>query len=61
MCNLYIQTTAVEAMRRLFSQLENCGGNIEAGEVYPDRMAPIIPRSDEGHILRNARCGLPRA
>ena len=59
MCNLYNQTTAVEAMRGLFSRIENRAGNIEAGDVYPDRMAPIVTRSDEGHVLRNARWGLP--
>ena len=59
MCNLYNQTTAVEAMRGLFSRIENRAGNIEAGNVYPDRMAPIVTRSEEGHVLRNARWGLP--
>ena len=59
MCNLYNQTTAVEAIRGLFSRLENRAGNIEAGDVYPDRMAPIVTRSEEGHVLRNARWGLP--
>ncbi|WP_071799490.1 SOS response-associated peptidase [Natronohydrobacter thiooxidans] len=59
MCNLYNQTTAVEAMRRLFGQLENRAGNIEAGDVYPDRMAPVVTRSEEGHVLRIARWGLP--
>ena len=59
MCNLYRQTTAVEAMRGLFSRIENRAGNIEGGDVYPDRMAPIVTRSEEGHVLRNARWGLP--
>ena len=59
MCNLYTQTTAVEAMRGLFSRLENRAGNIEAGDVYPDRMAPIVTRSGDDHVLRNARWGLP--
>ena len=59
MCNLYNHTTAVEAMRRLFPKLENRAGNIEGGDVYPDRTAPIVTRSQEGHILFNARWGLP--
>jgi len=58
-CNLYNQTTAVEAMRGLFKRLENRAGNIEPGDVYPDRMAPIITREGEGHVLRDARWGLP--
>ena len=59
MCNLYNHTTAVEAMRHLFDGLENRAGNVEAGEVYPDRMAPIITAEGEAHVLRKARWGLP--
>lgn len=59
MCNLYNQTTAVEAMRGLFNRLDNRGGNIEPGDIYPDRMAPIITREGDGHVLRSARWGLP--
>lgn len=59
MCNLYNQTTAVEAMRQLFADLENAAGNVETGDVYPDRMAPIVIASDEGHRLMRARWGLP--
>lgn len=59
MCNLFNHTTAVEAMRGLFRGLENRAGNIESGEVYPDRMAPIVMREAEIHVLRKARWGLP--
>lgn len=59
MCNLYNQTTAVEAMRGLFNRVDNRAGNIESGDVYPDRMAPIITREGDGHVLRSARWGLP--
>lgn len=59
MCNLYNHTTAVEAMRGLFADLENRAGNIETGEVYPDRLVPIITRDGEGAVLRKARWGLP--
>ncbi len=59
MCNLYNQTTAATAMRQLFADLDNRAGNIETGEIYPDRMAPIITREGSGHVLRNARWGLP--
>lgn len=59
MCNLYNQTTAVEAMRRVFSRLDNKEGNIESGDIYPDRTAPIVTRDGEGHVLRPARWGLP--
>lgn len=59
MCNLYNQTTAVEAMRSLFGRVKNRSGNIEPGDIYPDRMAPIVTRGVEGHVLRNARWGLP--
>lgn len=43
----------------LFKCLDRRVGNIETGEVYPDMMAPIITREDDGHTLRNARWGLP--
>ncbi|GAB1379970.1 SOS response-associated peptidase [Pararhodobacter aggregans] len=59
MCNLYRQTTAVEAMRKLFVDLENRAGNVEPGDIYPDRMAPIVTRGAEGAVLRLARWGLP--
>jgi len=59
MCNLYNQTTAVEAMRRLFDGLDNLSGNIEPGDIYPDRLAPIVTAVGSGHALRRARWGLP--
>lgn len=59
MCNLFNQTTAVEAMRGLFRGLENRAGNLEAGDVYPDRMAHLVTREAEGHVLRQARWGVP--
>jgi putative SOS response-associated peptidase YedK len=59
MCNLYNHTTSVEAMRQLFDGLENLAGNVETGDVYPDRSAPIITRTEAGHALRRARWGLP--
>jgi putative SOS response-associated peptidase YedK len=59
MCNLYNHTTAVQAMRDVFASLENAAGNLESGDVYPDRMAPIITRQGAGHVLRRARWGLP--
>jgi putative SOS response-associated peptidase YedK len=59
MCNLYNQTTAAEAMRQLFADLQNDAGNIEPGDVYPDRMAPIVTATGGGHRLARARWGLP--
>ncbi|WP_334193546.1 SOS response-associated peptidase [Pararhodobacter sp.] len=58
-CNLYNQTTAVEAMRRLFPGISNRAGNIETGDVYPDRTAPIVTVQDGGPVLALARWGLP--
>ena len=37
----------------------NESGNVETGEVYPDRTAPILTASDGGHVLRKAHWGLP--
>lgn len=59
MCNLYNQTTSAEAMRQLFRDIENRAGNIEPGDIYPDRMAPIIRAGGEGMVLQRARWGLP--
>lgn len=59
MCNLYRQMTAAQAMRDLFAGLENRAGNVEPGDIYPDRMAPIITAEAGGHVLRQARWGLP--
>lgn len=61
MCNLYNQTRAVDAMRQLFDprRWENRAGNLEPGDIYPDRMAPIL-RIDAGTlVLEQARWGLP--
>lgn len=59
MCNLYNQTTAAEAMRRLFAGIDNRAGNVEPGDIYPDRLAPIVTAEGEAHALRRARWGLP--
>lgn len=59
MCNLYRHTTAVEAMRQIFASLDNRAGNIETGEIYPDRLAPVITQDGGAHVLRRARWGLP--
>ena len=49
-CNLYNQTRGVDAMRQLFAplQLANRAGNLEPGEIYPDRLAPIIRHAEGG-------------
>lgn len=59
MCNLYNHTTSAAAMRQLFDGLDNQAGNLEPGDVYPDRMAPIVTTAAGGHVLRRARWGLP--
>lgn len=61
MCNLYNQTTTQEAMRRLFPSRAwvDRVGNLEPGDVYPDRSAPIIRTDGEGLVLQLARWGLP--
>lgn len=58
-CNLYNQTMAVDAMRQLFAGLENGTGNLEPGDIYPDRLAPIIRHRPEGLELERARWGMP--
>lgn len=59
MCNLYTQTRGVDAMRRVFPDLINLAGNLEPGDIYPDRLAPIVTVGDGSHVLRRARWGLP--
>ena len=59
MCNLFHHTTSADAMRRLFDGMVNEAGNVEAGQVYPDRTAPILTTSGSVHVLRKARWGLP--
>ena len=46
-------------MRQIFNDLGNMAGNIEPGDVYPDRMAPIVTQEGTRHTLRRARWGLP--
>ncbi|MDZ4394460.1 SOS response-associated peptidase [Cypionkella sp.] len=59
MCNLYNMTRAVEAMRQLFAGLDNKAGNLEPGDIYPDRLGAIITATPTGHALHRARWGLP--
>ncbi|WP_426031959.1 SOS response-associated peptidase [Cypionkella sp. TWP1-2-1b2] len=59
MCNLYNMTRGVEAMRQLFADLDNRAGNLEPGDVYPDRMGAIITATPQGHALQRARWGMP--
>ncbi|WP_229582707.1 SOS response-associated peptidase [Paracoccus sp. S-4012] len=60
-CNLYNQTTTQEAMRSLFRgfAFTDRTGNLEPGEVYPDRHAPIIRHDGEALELVRARWGMP--
>lgn len=62
-CNLYRQTTAQDAMRQLFkgAVFADRAGNLEPGQIYPDRLAPIIrhDRDSGGLELVRARWGMP--
>jgi len=61
MCNLYTQTRSQEAMRQLFADRGwlDRAGNVEPGDIYPDRMAPIIRAEADKLVLEKARWGLP--
>ena len=61
MCNLFNSTRAVDAMRQLFPDRAwtNLAGNLPPGDIYPDRMAPILRAEAEGLVLQMARWGLP--
>lgn len=60
-CNLYNQTTTQEAMRQLFKGLTmtDRAGNVAAGKVYPDQLAPIIRHDGNSLELVKARWGMP--
>ena len=59
MCNLYTQTTAQQAMVQLFRAVRDVAGNVEPGDIYPDRAAPIIRNGSEGRELAKGRWGMP--
>lgn len=61
MCNLYTQTRAVDAIRDLFEpkHWENRAGNLEPGDIYPDRLAPLVRIENGALVLDRARWGLP--
>ncbi len=62
MCNLYSQTKAQEAMRRLFDPLpviDRLGNLKSQPEIYPDYLAPVVREGEEGRELVMARWGLP--
>ncbi|MEZ5887855.1 MAG: SOS response-associated peptidase family protein [Paracoccaceae bacterium] len=61
MCNLYNQTTAKEAMRRVFPDRRwgDRTGNLGPADIYPDRDAAIVRQEGDGMVLARARWGLP--
>lgn len=61
MCNLFNQTSAKEAMRRVFSDLpwQDLTGNLGPADIYPDRPAAIVRADGPGMALAMARWGLP--
>ncbi|WP_299847253.1 SOS response-associated peptidase [uncultured Paracoccus sp.] len=59
MCNLYSNTTAQEAMRKLFSGLADRAGNLQPGQVYPDQLGAIVRHNEDGLELVKARWGMP--
>ncbi|MCY1125241.1 SOS response-associated peptidase family protein [Frigidibacter sp. RF13] len=61
MCNLFNQTSAKEAMRRVFPDRpwDDGTGNLGPADIYPDRDAAIVRRDGESMVLARARWGLP--
>lgn len=61
MCNLYNQTTAKEAMRRVFPtrRWQDRTGNLGPSDIYPDRMGAIVRTEGDDMVLALARWGLP--
>ena len=59
-CNLYSMTRSQEAMRRLFTGLDDRSGNMPPlPGIYPDYPSPIIRNAGEGRELVMARWGMP--
>lgn len=60
-CNLYTQTRTQDAMRQLFPSISvtDRAGNLEPGDQYPDRLAPIVRHAEDGLELVKARWGMP--
>jgi putative SOS response-associated peptidase YedK len=49
MCNLYSQTRAVEAVRRLFRVSSNRAAAFEPKDgIFPGHMAPVVRRAEDG-------------
>jgi putative SOS response-associated peptidase YedK len=49
MCNLYSQTRAVEAIRRLFPIHDNRAMRTESRDaIFPGHMAPVVRRAEDG-------------
>lgn len=62
MCNLYNHTTNQDAIRSLFkgSVFADRLGNLQAGNVYPNQLAPIVRHDADGGLeLVQARWGMP--
>ena len=59
MCNLYTQTTAHEAMVRMFRPVRSAVGNLGPTDIYPDRAAPIIKNGPDGREMVMGRWGMP--
>lgn len=60
-CNLYTITRSQDAMRQLFGGVKVTDrlGNLEAGRIYPDQVAPIVRHDDAGYEIVRARWGMP--
>lgn len=62
MCNLYSLTTAQQAMRQLFADIDvvdRLGNLAPMEEIYPDYRAPIVRNTPVGLELVMARWGMP--
>ena len=61
MCNLYSQTTAQEAMRRLFNAEDRLGNQPALPAIFPDGEAPVCRRDKDGaRELVRMRWGFPK-
>lgn len=59
-CNLYSMTTAQDAIRQLFEDLQDQTGNLPAmPAIFPDQMAPVVRNGPDGPVLTTMRWGMP--
>lgn len=60
MCNLYSMTRSQDAIRQLFKVTKDSAGNLPSlAGIFPERLAPVVRRTDGGRELLQMVWGMP--